>query len=32
MMIDSGEINVEGITEDIKTEPIMQNGEWTFKI
>lgn len=32
MMIGSGEMNVDGITEDNKIESIMQNGEWAFKV
>ena len=32
MMIGSGEMNVDGITENNKVEPIMRNGEWAFKV
>ena len=31
MMIGSGKMDVDGITEDNSVEPIMQNGEWAFK-
>lgn len=31
-MIGSGEMNVDGIIDDETTEPIMRNGEWTFKV
>ena len=31
-MIGSGEMNIDGITEDGTTEPIMQNGEWAFDV
>ncbi|MFX0038519.1 MAG: aminopeptidase [Promethearchaeota archaeon] len=31
-MIGSGEIDIDGITEDGKTEPIMRKGEWAFEI
>ena len=32
LMIGSGEMDVDGIMEDGKVEPIMRNGEWTFEI
>ncbi|MFX1363653.1 MAG: aminopeptidase [Promethearchaeota archaeon] len=32
MMIGSEEMNIDGITEEGKVEPIMRNGEWAFKI
>ncbi|MFX1496309.1 MAG: aminopeptidase [Promethearchaeota archaeon] len=32
MMIGSGEMNVDGITEDDKVEAIMRNGEWAFEV
>ena len=32
MMIGSGEMNVDGITENNKVEPIMRNGEWAFNL
>ncbi|MFX1430650.1 MAG: aminopeptidase, partial [Promethearchaeota archaeon] len=32
MMIGSGEMNVDGITEDNKVEPLMRNGEWAFNV
>jgi len=31
-MIGSDKLDVDGISEDGKTEPIMRNGEWTFKV
>lgn len=31
-MIGSGEMDVDGITKDGSTEPIMRNGEWAFEI
>ncbi|TKJ21619.1 MAG: aminopeptidase [Promethearchaeota archaeon Loki_b32] len=31
-MIGSGEMDVDGITEDGTFEPIMRNGEWAFKV
>jgi len=31
-MIGSGEMNIDGITEDGTTEPIMRNGEWAFDV
>jgi len=32
MMIGSEKMNVDGITNDNKVEPVMRNGEWAFKI
>jgi aminopeptidase len=31
-MIGSGEMDIDGITEDGTTEPIMRNGEWAFEV
>ena len=31
-MIGSGEMNIDGILEDGTIEPVMQNGEWAFKV
>ena len=31
-MIGSGEMNIDGITEDKMSEPIMRKGEWAFKV
>ena len=31
-MIGSGEMNIDGITEDGSAEPIMRNGEWAFEV
>lgn len=31
-MIGSGEMNVDGFTEDGTAEPIMRSGEWTFEV
>lgn len=32
IMIGSGEMNVDGISEDETVEPIMRNGEWAFEV
>ncbi|MHA2392774.1 MAG: aminopeptidase [Promethearchaeota archaeon] len=31
-MIGSGEMDIDGILENKKTEPIMRNGEWAFRV
>jgi aminopeptidase len=31
-MIGSGEMDVDGITEDGTSEPVMRGGEWAFEI
>jgi aminopeptidase len=31
-MIGSGVMNVDGITADGTTEPVMRNGEWAFEV
>jgi aminopeptidase len=31
-MIGSGEMDLDGITESGKTEPVMRQGEWAFAI
>ena len=31
-MIGSGDMNVDGITEDGTSEPVMRSGEWAFEV